>query len=246
LGYINDVEALAYSSNYYQFLIAIGLTGESYKRNMEINNLEYAFRTYRNMFSSYGLGVKTGIDLENETIGIIGNTISDDLLLNLSIGQYDTYTPIELSQYINTVANGGSRIELSLMKKIINNEGKILLENNSKVLNKVELDSIYMNRIKEGLRSVSSYGTGSYYIDFKYNASSKTGTSESILDSDLDGVGDTFATTRTFISYMPSDNPLYSLVIVSPNIEYKIDENTPVYPINMYLARNISKILFEN
>lgn len=246
LGYINDIEALAYSSNYYQFLIAIGLTGETYKRNMEVNNLEYAFDTYRNMFASYGLGVKTGIDLDNETIGIIGDTISDDLLLNLSIGQYDTYTPIELSQYINTVANGGNRIEMSLMKKIVDNEGNIILENKSNVLNKIELDNIYINRIKEGLRSVSSYGTGAYYIDSKYEASSKTGTSESILDSDLDGISDTFATTRTFISYMPSDNPTYSLVIVSPNIEYKIDKNTPTYPINMYLARNISKILFDN
>ena len=246
LGYINDIEALAYSSNYYQFLIAIGLTGESYKRNMEVNNLEYAFDTYRNMFASYGLGVKTGIDLENETIGIIGSTISDDLLLNLSIGQYDTYTPIELSQYINTVANGGNRIEMSLMKKIVDNDGNIILENKSNILNKVELDNVYIDRIKEGLRSVSKFGTGSYYIDSKYNASSKTGTSESILDSDLDGISDTFATTRTFISYMPSNNPIYSLVIVSPNIEYKIDENTPTYPINMYLARNISKILFDN
>jgi len=246
LGYINDIEALAYSSNYYQFLIAIGLTGENYKRNMALNNLEYAFDTYRDMFESYGLGVKTGIDLENESIGIIGKTISDDLLLNLSIGQYDTYTPIELTQYINTVANGGNRIKLSLMKKIISNDGKVLLENNNFIYNKVELDSIYMNRIREGLRNVSKYGTGAYYIDQEFNASSKTGTSESILDSDLDGVGDTFATTRTFISYMPSDKPIYSLVIVSPNIEYKINENTPTYPINMYLARNISKILFDN
>jgi len=245
LGYINDIEALAYSSNYYQFLIAVGLTGENYKRNMELNNLEYAFDTYRKSLASFGLGVKTGIDLDNESVGIIGNTISDDLLLNLSIGQYDTYTPIELSQYINTVANGGKRIEMSLMKKIVDNEGNILLQNKSNVLNNIELEEKYINRIKEGLRSVSKYGTGSYYIDSKYKASSKTGTSESIFDSDLDGISDTFATTRTFISYMPSDKPIYSLVIVSPNIEYKIDENIPTYPINMYLARNISKILFD-
>jgi len=246
LGYINDIEALAYSSNYYQFLIAIGLTGENYRRNMTLNNLDNAFKTYRNTLASFGLGVKTGIDLDNESIGIIGSTISDDLLLNLSIGQYDTYTPIELSQYINTVANGGNRIEMSLMKKVVDNDGNIILENKSNILNKVEIEEKYIERIKEGLRSVSIYGTGSYYIDSKYNASSKTGTSESIFDSDLDGISDTFATTRTFISYMPSDKPQYSLVIVSPNIEYKIDENTPTYPINMYLARNISKILFDN
>ena len=246
LGRVNDLTALQESSNYYQFLIAIGLTGEKYKYNMSLNNLDYAFQVYRDTLASYGLGVRTEIDLENESIGIIGKTISDDLLLNLSIGQYDTYTPIELSQYINTVANNGSRIALSLMKEIVSPEGKILLKNESKVLNAVDLDEKYKNRIKEGLRNVSKYGTGSYYIDSKYEASSKTGTSESILDSDKDGIAETFATTRTFISYMPSDKPIYSLVIVSPNIDYKENENTRTYPINIYLANNISKILFDN
>ena len=246
LGRVDDLKALQESSNYYQFLIAIGLTGEKYKYNMALNNLDYAFRTYRETLASYGLGVKTGIDLDNESIGIIGKTISDDLLLNLSIGQYDTYTPIELSQYINTVANNGNRIELSLMKEIVSPEGKTILKNESKILNSIELDDIYKNRIKEGLRNVSKYGTGSYYIDKSYEASSKTGTSESILDSDLDGKADTFATTRTFVSFMPSSEPLYSLVIVSPNIDYKENENTRTYPINIYLANNISKILFDN
>ena len=246
LGRVNDLRALQESSNYYQFLIAIGLTGEKYRYNMSLNNLDYAFKIYRDTLASYGLGVKTGIDLDNENIGIIGETISDDLLLNLSIGQYDTYTPIELTQYINTVANNGSRIALSLMKEIVSPEGKVILKNECNVLNTIDLDEKYKNRIKEGLRNVSLYGTGSYYIDKKYNASSKTGTSESILDSDLDGKADTFATTRTFVSYMPSDNPLYSLIIVSPNIDYKENEYTRTYPINMYLSKNISKILFDN
>ncbi len=246
LGRVNDLRALQESSNYYQFLIAIGLTGEKYRYNMSLNNLDYAFKIYRDTLASYGLGVKTGIDLDNENIGIIGETISDDLLLNLSIGQYDTYTPIELTQYINTVANNGSRIALSLMKEIVSSEGKVILKNEGNVLNTIDLDEKYKNRIKEGLRNVSLYGTGSYYIDKKYNASSKTGTSESILDSDLDGKADTFATTRTFVSYMPSDNPLYSLIIVSPNIDYKENEYTRTYPINMYLSKNISKILFDN
>lgn len=246
LGRVNDLRALQESSNYYQFLIAIGLTGEKYRYNMSLNNLDYAFKIYRDTLASYGLGVKTGIDLDNENIGIIGKTISDDLLLNLSIGQYDTYTPIELTQYINTVANNGSRIALSLMKEIVSPEGKVILKNEGNVLNTIDLDEKYKNRIKEGLRNVSLYGTGSYYIDKKYNASSKTGTSESILDSDLDGKADTFATTRTFVSYMPSDNPLYSLIIVSPNIDYKENEYTRTYPVNMYLSKNISKILFDN
>ena len=245
LGYVDDLKALQDSSNYYQFLIAIGLTGSKYTYDMSLNNVNDAFKIYRETLSNYGLGSITGIDLDNEEIGIIGKTISDDLLLNLSIGQYDTYTPIELSQYINTVANNGNRIKPTIMKKIITSEGNILLENKKEVLNTIDLEEKYKNRIKEGLRNVSLFGTGSYYIDKKYNASSKTGTSESILDSNLDGIADTFATTRTFVSYLPSDNPEYSIVIVSPNVDYKEYENEKTYPINMYLARNITKYLYN-
>ena len=246
LGYVNDLTALEYSSNYYQFLIAIGLTGKKYTYNMSLDNIDYAFKIYRETLASYGLGSLTGIDLDNEHIGIIGSTISDDLLLNLSIGQYDTYTPIELSQYINTIANNGKRIKPSLMKEIINSNGEVVLKNGSTVLNEIELEDKYKERIRAGLRGVATTGTGSSYIEQKYNASSKTGTSESILDSDGDGISDTFATTRTFVSYMPSDDPTYSIIIVSPNIDYKENENTITYPINIYLAREISKILFDN
>ena len=106
LGRINDLTALAYSSNYYQYLIAIALTGNTYKPNIKLNATEEHFNIYRNMLASFGLGVKTEIDLPGEQTGIIGKTIADDLLLNLAIGQYDTYTPVEVLQYINSLATG--------------------------------------------------------------------------------------------------------------------------------------------
>ena len=51
------------------------------------------------MFNEYGLGVKTEIDLPNESNGVVGKDKSSDLLLNYTIGQYDTYTVLQLSQY---------------------------------------------------------------------------------------------------------------------------------------------------
>ena len=74
------------------------------------------------MLASYGLGAKTGIDLPNETSGLKGKKISDDLLLNLAIGQYDSYTPIELFQYISTIANNGTKVT----PRLINEPGKII------------------------------------------------------------------------------------------------------------------------
>ena len=142
LGKINDLKALAMSSNYYQYLIAISLTGNKYTPNMKLNATEEHFNIYRNMLSSYGLGVKTNIDLPNEVTGIKGNIISDDLLLNLAIGQYDTYTPVQVLQYINSLATG-NRLSLSLMKEIKNN-AETIKTNEINVLNKVDLDTIYL------------------------------------------------------------------------------------------------------
>ena len=245
LGYLNDINALAFSSNYYQFMIAIKLTGDNYKYNMSLNNLDYAFNEYRNVFSSFGLGSKTGIDLPNEKVGISGEKVTDDLLLNLSIGQYDTYTPIEMSQYINTIASG-KRTKLSLMKKIVDTKGKLVKENESVVLNELDLEYNDLERIREGFRTVSKYGTGASYVNAKFKAAGKTGTSESFLDSDLDGKADTKTTTKVFVMYAPYDKPLYSLVVVSPHIGYENSLSDYIYPINMYITKKITNILFEN
>ncbi len=245
LGRINDISAMAYSSNYFQFLIAVNLTNPNYKWNSPLNATYESFKLYRDMFSSYGLGVKTGIDLPNEEIGIIGSTISDDLLLNLSIGQYDTYTPIELSQYISTIANDGKRIKPSLMKKIVR-DGKILLENKTTVLNEVDLDSKYISRVQEGMREVMNYGTGKNYTDKKVTSAGKTGTSETFVDTDGDGKIDTKTISNAFVMYAPFENPEYSITLLSPNISISSEKNTYKYSLNLRVNKKIVKYLFEN
>ena len=244
LGRINDLTALAYSSNYYQYLIAIGLTGNTYKPNIKLNATEKHFEIYRNMLASFGLGVKTEIDLPGEQIGIIGKTIADDLLLNLAIGQYDTYTPIEVLQYINSLATG-KRVSLSLMKEIKDGED-IILSNDVNVLNEVDLDSIYLDRIKEGLKLVLSEGTGRIYVDKSINAAGKTGTSESFYDSDSDGLVDVATITSTFAGYFPADNPKYSVVVITPNISHNNGSNDIMYYGASKITKDITNYLVEN
>ena len=69
LGVINDITALAKSSNVYQFKAAIRVNGQEYHRGMKLNFNQKAFDTYRNMYHSFGLGVKTEIDLPVESNG---------------------------------------------------------------------------------------------------------------------------------------------------------------------------------
>ncbi len=246
LGYIDDIDALIQSSNYYQYLLAIGLTGQNYTYNMKLNATEREFDIYRDTLKEYGLGDYTNIDLEGEINGYEGEIIADDLLMNLAIGQYDTYTLLQLLQYINTIANDKERLELSLLDKVYNNN-ELIYDKTNKVLNTLSINDEYFERIKEGLNGVVSGGTAYGYIDNLYDPVGKTGTSESFLDSNKDGEIDTKTTTLTFAGYAPLENPKYSIAIITPHIAHSIDDdNDYVYRISRYISKDITDFLFEN
>lgn len=246
LGYLDDIGALRNSSNYYQFMIAINLAGQNYKSNMEFKVTKEHFNIYRNTFSSFGLGVKTGIDLPNEKVGITGSKVAGDLLLNLAIGQYDTYTPIELVQYINTVANNGIKKAPSLMQKIKDEQNKVVIENDYAKISEVNINSEYMSRIKQGLNEVLTHGTGRGHIDIKYNPAGKTGTSESFYDSNLDGKADVATISSLFVGFAPVDNPKYSIVVISPNVSHNNGKIEYKSKVNRYISKETTDFLFEN
>ena len=212
---------------------------------MKLNSNINDFNKFRNMFKEYGLGDITGIDLPNEQTGIIGNNTSSDLLLNLSIGQYDTYTPIELFQYINTIANKGNKKSPSLLKKI-RQYNNIIFNNNYEILSKVSLDDKYLQRIKEAMNLATTSGTARGYINSKYNPAGKTGTSETFIDTNNDNKMDTKTTSIGFVGFAPYDNPKYSIVVLAPNLyEYREEEYSKVY-ITRYISSDITNFLFEN
>lgn len=244
LGKVNDLTALANSSNYYQYMIAIKLTGNNYKPNVKLNATKEHFDIYRNMLASFGLGVKTEIDLPGEEIGIIGSTIADDLLLNLSIGQYDTYTSLEVLQYINSVASG-KRMKLSLMKEI-RNKDDVILKNDINILNDVDLDEDSLERIREGMRLVLSEGTGKFYVPQGFDFAGKTGTSESFLDTNNDGKVDTATISSTFTGFYPSEDPKFSLVVITPNISHKNGKTEAFYYGASKITKDIVNFLNSN
>lgn len=239
LGYINDIDALAYSSNYFQFINAIKLAGNTYKYNMVFKPTKEDFNKYRDYFKTLGLGSKTMIDIDGEELGITGNMYTGDLLLNLSIGQYDTYTPLMLNNYIATIANGQHRFKLKIADSIIDADSNKKIINSDEVLNDYDISEYNYTRIKAGLRKVVTNGTAASYMNKKYMGSGKTGTSETYFN----GVS---TYTKSFIAYLPSDDPLYALTIISPNISHKSETNNYKYPINSKLSRKITNILFEN
>ena len=184
------------------------------------------FNRYRDVFKHFGLGSSTYIDYPGEVTGITGDKISPDLLLNFAIGQYDTYTPIQLLSYINTISNNGIRYNLSFKK------------DNTKEVDNINLDQTYLERIQEGFYQVVNYGTARGYISYDNNGVGKTGTAQNYYDGKIATINQTFA------GYFPRENLQYSLVVVSPNISYETDNNNDYYnPTTRNISRAITNYL---
>lgn len=248
MGNINDIYALQYSSNVYQYKIAINVGGGTYEYNKGLSLDTDAFKKYRNMYAEFGLGLKTGIDLPVESLGYMGTSKLPGHLLDFAIGQYDTYTPIQLSQYINTIANGGNRLKPYLLKEVYTPSdngdkfGSLVYKGNTTIQGTLSVDKKYIDRVREGFNAVVTSGLGYGYMGYYTNSSGKTGTSESFIDTDNDGKVDTETITTSFVGYSPSDNPKMSVVVVSPDISLP---DNPQSLVTKRISANIVNKYFE-
>ena len=98
--------------------------------------------------------------------------------------------------------------------------------------------------MKLGLRLVITDGTGRGYIDDNKFASGKTGTSETLADSDNDSKYETETISTAFVAYLPSDNPKYAISITTPSISYINSRSDYVYPFNKIVIKKITDNLY--
>lgn len=244
LGRINDLQALALSSNVYQFKIAMRVAGANYVYGAPLKINENAFDIYRTTFQEFGLGGKTGIDLPVESLGLIGTKTDAGLLLDLAMGQYDTYTPIQLSQYITTIASNGTRYAPHLLKKVIDSKTEEVEEIKPTVLNQVNTKEEYLKRVQLGFREVMTTGLGKGVMGNSPNPAGKTGTSESFLDTDGDGVIDSESVSNAFVGYAPFENPKMTITVTSPDVE-KPSQYSYHSLVNRRIAKRVSSKFFE-
>ena len=249
-GNIDDIEALKYSSNTYQFQTAIKVGKGTYIYDEPLKIDTGAFDTYRNTFKEFGLGVKTGIDLPNEALGYKGTNTLSGYLLDFSIGQYDTYTPIEISQYMSTIAMNGKRIRPHLLKAVYDSKKETLSSKiydfETEVLNTVNTKQEYLDRIKEGFKQVvAPGGTGSGFVEYSRNFAGKTGTAESFIDSDGDGKIDTATISASFAGYAPLDKPKVSFTVISPDVGGPNSDYNTMSKVNMRITKKVTEKYFE-
>ncbi|MEG7967075.1 peptidoglycan D,D-transpeptidase FtsI family protein [Bacillus cereus group sp. Sample30] len=230
-GNIDDLRALQVSSNVYMFHTALKIAGVDYVRNSSLNIKQEYFNKMRYYFRQFGLGVPTGIDLPNETAGQIGKKDNQPgFLLDYSIGQYDTYTPLQLVQYISTIANGGYRMKPQIVQEVREQTsqkdeiGKVVHAVEPIVLNKVDMKEEYIKQVKEGFRKVFQDGDGTGVRAFQkasYKPAGKTGTAQTVYGGESD-IGRNEKGERrecynlTLAGYAPYDNPEVAFSVVVP------------------------------
>ena len=236
---MNDLQALERSSNVYMFKTAYGIAGSTYRQNQSINFGTEAFLKMRRGYAQLGLGVLTGIDLPGEVIGSTGG-FEDGKLLDLSIGQFDTYTTLQLAQFVSTLANGGSRIQPHVIKEIREPSedgvqlGKVVKEITPTILNTVDNTREEIERVRQGMKLVYFGNRGTARTAFggaPFTGGGKTGTAESsYFDADL---WQTFNTINlTHVGFAPYDNPEIAYALVIPHVSldsvYKTNTSTAI------------------
>ena len=220
---ITAVEALEYSSNAYMVQTALGIMGQTYQPNMTVgtNNLESAMGKLRATFGEYGLGVSTEIDLPDESTGFIPQKFDLANYLTNAFGQFDNYTPMQLAQYVATIANNGVRLAPHIVEGIYDNNdkgglGELIQAINIKEINKVNISESDMAILHQGFYQVSHgtspLTTGRAFSDgATVSISGKTGTAESYV------AGGQEANNTNAVAYAPTENPQIAVAVVFPH-----------------------------
>lgn len=221
-GYQNVTQALQHSCNYFFYE-----TGD----RMVIDNLsKYALH--------FGLGNKTGIELPNEKSGAAasketyakirnGATMGPGDTLNASIGQGDNnFTPMQIAKYISSIANGGTVVNPTIIKSVLNSDGTEVSKDEIRKYTNEKLgivdtdDGITISDesievAKEGMRMAASEAGGTAYNIFKnfnIEVAGKTGSAEAGKDSNGKDLVNAW-----FVCFAPFDNPEVAVVVMIEN-----------------------------
>ncbi len=208
-GGINVEQALQHSCNIFFFEMA---------RQLGIEKMN----TYSSLF---GLGQKTGIEIgESEGIlaGIayresqgLGWKAGETLLA--AIGQSDnSFTPLQLTNYCATIANGGTRYTPYLVEKIVDSSfSSVIFEHSPVVAVQTNISQSTLDTVKRGMWLVANEGSCEPYLgDLKYDVACKTGTAEKTLVVD----GRIVEGTNGFlIAFGPYENSEIAVTVVIEN-----------------------------
>lgn len=175
---------------------------------------------------SLGLGVRTGIDLSGEAAGLMPTSewkrnaferksppwirepqflLSEHMMVGL--GQaYDSFTPLQMAVYAATIANGGTRYQPRLLKKVTDQNGRVIHEEQPKIAETLQVSASTMSAVQRTMTKVTQPGgtAGGIFAGFPVAVAGKTGTAENPHGDDH----------AWFVGYAPASNPEIAFSVV--------------------------------
>ncbi|RVU70067.1 MULTISPECIES: penicillin-binding protein 2 [Lactobacillus] len=235
-GSLDAPTALEVSSNIYMMHLAMKWVHASYVPKRYIAMPDNSFQILRNNFNMFGLGQRTGVDLPGEVSGIEGRTFNSQghilsgSLLDLAYGNYDAYTPIQLVQYVSTIANGGYRLQPYIVQSVgrTSNNGKKIYINYTKKPNiqqRIPWTHDELNVVRQGfwrvVHGTNGWGTAHKLKGVKPSISGKTGTAQTFYyDPDHPNrKNPPELINATFVGYAPSNNAKLAVAVVFPGLD---------------------------
>nr|WP_057768802.1 penicillin-binding protein 2 [Lactobacillus selangorensis] len=232
---LDAVTALEISSNIYMMRLAMKEGNAKYVADSSFSIDHNIFATERGYFNQFGLGVKTGIDLPGEASPYIGSTTNSDgsfksgSALDLSYGNYDAYTVVELAQYVSTIANNGRRMQPYVVKSVestSNNgkKGQVESVTMPKVMNTVNATKDEFNVVHKGfyetIHGTNAWATATRLKSLSPSAAAKTGTAQTFAHTDPDNDNSKQVETMnlSLVAYAPYKNPKVAIALIFPNM----------------------------
>ncbi|MGO2082468.1 peptidoglycan D,D-transpeptidase FtsI family protein [Vagococcus sp.] len=231
---LSTEQALEVSSNVYMMKIALKMIGVEYQPNLSLPYDVELFGKLRKTYEEFGLGSETGIDLPGELTGFIntkykdknGNYIPGIMgnALDLSFGNYDTYTAMQLNQYVATIANNGIRVAPHIVKGVYDTDetgelGKAKEELQPKIMNKIEGRQSEFDIIHNGMVGVVNgpMGTGHALQGASYPIAAKTGTAETAAVGPRNNKVINLVNS-SIVGYAPYNQPKIAVSVVLPHL----------------------------
>lgn len=178
-GTVDVKKAISQSSNVFFYAVA---GGYDRIRGLGINRLA-------DYFQKFGLGKITGIDIGNEKEGLVPtpewkkrvkkeNWFLGDTY-HLGIGQGDLLiTPLQLANALTAIANGGELLKPEVLRRVEDNEGKVIWEIQKEVLRENFIQKKNIEVVREGMRETVLSGSARQLADLKIEVAGKTGTAQ--------------------------------------------------------------------
>ena len=202
-----------------------------------------AINKYAKMF---GLGDVTGTGLIEEKPGNISNPEYKEKVekkeenkrwypadtIITSIGQsYSLFTPIQLANYVATIANGGTLYKARILKCIRSSvDGSIVYDSEPEVMGVVDVKAENLAAVKQGMYGVVDEGSASsIFENYPISVGGKTGTAQ---------VGNKVSNNALFVAFAPFENPEIAVAVV---LEHGVKGANAAY-----VAKDIFDAYFSN